>query len=461
MRIIGALVMLLCVSSAALADLKVTRKTGAGGHTGQSTVYIKGARERTENPGMTTIQQCDLKRTIQISDRTRKYVIIPDAQGETASPPATSTASAAPKGPRAARRGAIITYTVNTMDTGERKPLFGYTARHIKTTTVMDSPPEACSPGHLEIESDGWYIDLAAGFSCNTTRATPPPPMRGERPDCQDQVRTKQTGAGKLGFPVIVTTKIKTGGAGQEDADDAEVASMMSQAMTTTVEVADISTVTLDPALFDIPAGYTEAASMQELYGGPPADSTMHHIISDGRPAGTGEGSGGRATPNTLTDATPASAVRPKQPGAIRIGVVSINNRAGGSVSLDALRTRLVGSISDANVEAVPLNASEASAVDAEAKLKECDFVLYTDLAALKQSAAGKMGGMFGRVTGVGTPGAERFESRVEFRLVPVGGASPQLESNATAKEEGADASVGAALEREAKAVVGAARKKK
>jgi hypothetical protein len=68
---------------------------------------------------------------------------------------------------------------------------------------------------------------------------------------------------------------------------------------------------------------------------------------------------------------------------------------------------------------------------------------------------------MFGRVTGVGTPGAEKYESRVDFRLVPSGGSAPSLESNATAKEQGADASVSAALEREARAVVTAARKKK
>ena len=44
---------------------------------------------------------------------------------------------------------------------------------------------------------------------------------------------------------------------------------MMSNMMTSTLEVTDISTVKLDPALFDIPASYTQAASMQELYGPP------------------------------------------------------------------------------------------------------------------------------------------------------------------------------------------------
>ena len=67
--------------------------------------------------------------------------------------------------------GAIVTQTETIVDTGERKTMFGYTARRVRTTSVMDAPPEACNPGHMEIESDGWYIDLAAGFSCDARTA--------------------------------------------------------------------------------------------------------------------------------------------------------------------------------------------------------------------------------------------------------------------------------------------------
>jgi len=453
MRIIGALVMLLCVCASASADLKITRKSGAGGYSGTTTVYVKGARERTEMPTVTTIRQCDLRRTIQINDRARKYVIVPDAENDASTPAPSAPTS---QGPKAARRGAVVTHTVNVTDTGERKQMFGYTARHIKTTTVMDAPAEACNPGHMEMESDGWYIDLAAGGpACDVDRPTPPP-TRATRPDCADQVRFKTTGAGRLGFPVMVTTKFRMGGAQGGDEDDAEASAMMAGAMSSTLEVTDISTVTLDPALFDVPAGYAQAASAQELYG-PPSGMTAGAGAMTGMggmppgarpPAGDSPG---------MTNAAPAP--ERKRPGMIRVGVAAINNIAGGAVSLATLRGQLVGAISDSNVEAVALEASEASAADAEARAKECDFVLHTDLSALKQSAASKVGGMFGRVTGVG--GSEKYESRVDFRLVATGGSAPSLESNATAKEDGADASVSAALGREAKAVTAAARKKK
>lgn len=458
MRIIGAIILLLCVSASASADLKITRRAGAGGYSGQSTVYIKGARERTEMPTITSIRQCDLRRTIQINERARKYVIVPDAEVAAATPAPTT-----PQGPKTTRRGAVVTHTVNINDTGERKQMFGYTARHIKTTTVMDAPAEACSPGHMEMESDGWYIDFAAGGpSCDVDRPTPPP-TRGSRPDCADQVRYKTTGSGRLGFPVMVTTKMKMGGAQGGDEDDAEVAAAMSNAMTSTIEVTEISTVTLDPALFDVPAGYTQAASVEELYGsGMAGTGGMAGVMPGGGtppgarpPSDTGQSMG--AMNSSAMSAM--SAARPKQPGMIRVGVAGIGNSAGGSVSLGTLHATLVGSISDSNVEAVALNASDPTAADAEAKTKECDFVLYTDLSALKQSAASKVGGMFGKVAGVG--GLQKYESRVDFRLVPVGGPAPALESNATAKEDGADASVSAALQREAKAVTAAARKKK
>jgi hypothetical protein len=229
---------------------------------------------------------------------------------------------------------------------------------------------------------------------------------------------------------------------------------------TNTMEVTDISNATLDPSLFEIPAGYQQAASMMELMMGPGGMPNMAGMAGmNGMPpgaqppAGEAESSTGTGMPGA------ASSVGPKQPGTMRVGVAALNNRAGGSVSLDALRARLVGAISGDGVEAVPLDAAQAPAAEVEARQKECDFVLYTDLSALKQSAASKIGGMFGRAAGVG--GGDRYESRVDFKLFAVGGAS-QLESNATAKEDGgAEASVGSALDKEAKAVAAAARKKK
>lgn len=420
MKIVRVIMLLLCAHSVALADLKIT--TNRGGMT--QTTYVKGKRQRTEmqNPEftMTTIRQCDLRRSVQLNDKTHRYIITPlDETGQ----PDTSAAAEMPQGPQApARRGAVVNVTETVTDTGERRQMFGFTARHIKSKVVMDAPPEACSPGHSESEMDAWYIDLNVAFSCDTSQPAAPP-VRPTRPGCQDRYQTKVIGTAKLGFPVK---------------------------MGDSYEVTDISTTTLDQSLFEIPDGYTQAANMMELMG------------VGGMGGMTGMMPGGEATPPS-SSASPTSAaatLSPKKPGTVRIGVAAINNRAGGEVSLDELRDHLVGQISGDGVEAVPLDASQQMAAEAEAKQKDCDLLLTTDISALKQSAAGKIGGMFGHATGVPTGGAEKFESRVDFHLYAVGGAS-QLDSNATAKEDGAQASVSSALDREAKAVVAAARKKR
>ena len=63
---------LICFSPATWADLKIKTRTTVMGHTTESTVYIKGARQRSETSfggrgGAATIIQCDQKRIITIT----------------------------------------------------------------------------------------------------------------------------------------------------------------------------------------------------------------------------------------------------------------------------------------------------------------------------------------------------------------------------------------------------------
>src|SRR5438132_508894 len=186
------------------ADIKVTYKTiMPGGMQSESTTMIKGVRERSEmkmgyGVDQTTITQCDLRRTIQISDKARKYIITPMDSGDAAAPePAGTRPSAA--GP--SRRGGMVTYNLSAIDTGERKEMFGFTARHVKTSIRIESSPDACNQQKQHIEQDGWYIDLNFGLNCEVGH----PPMMG-RPTtggCQDRTRYRHVGTGKTGYPLI------------------------------------------------------------------------------------------------------------------------------------------------------------------------------------------------------------------------------------------------------------------
>jgi hypothetical protein len=403
------------------------------GQASESTTMIKGPRERSENSGYgnntVNITQCDLKRTIQISDGARKYIITPIAVEDSA-----STGAAAPVtnvSPGETRRGGMVTYVTNVVDTGERKEMFGFNARHVKSSMTIESSPDACNPFKQRSETDGWYIDLNVGMDCKLGR----PPMMPNRAQagtvCQDQMRFRHTGTGKVGYP-LVETMTMYGPEGQVT-------------FSTSKEVVELSRQPLDAALFDLPAGYTEAASTQELYGMPSMDAIM-----------SGRVPGQTATPGGEGNDSP-SVVEARRPGTIRVGVVQINNKAGRPVSEDSLRSRLIGQIAGTGVDAIPLNASSPSEAEAEAKAKQCDFILYTDLAALKTSAAKKLGGMFGRVTGV--EGVDKTEARVDFRLFAVGETSPRLQSSASAKGESDETSAGTAIDAEASKVSAEARK--
>ncbi len=413
-------------------DLKIRYRSTTSGQSMESTTMLKGARERSEmkiGQGMDIINvtQCDLKRTIQISDANRKYVITPMDNGD-ASPNATVSAGSmsAPS-----RSGGVVTYTTTSVDTGERKEMFGFQARHIKKTMVVDSSADACNPVKMKMETDGWYIDFSFGLNCETGRQQ----MGGPQAPggCRDRVRFNQQGSGKTGYALIETTT--------SYGPDGRVS------FTSTREVIELSREPLDAALFDVPAGYVETQNSQELYGMPSMAGMMAQAAQENpsTAAGVNEMSAGPSR---------------KAPGVIRVGVVQINNRSGRPVATDALRGRLVNEVDGQGVEAVPLNAISPSEAETEAKAKQCDFILYTDITALKISAAKKLGGMFGKATGIGSGGVDKTEAKVEFKLFAVGEPSARLQSAATAKEEGDEQSAGTAIDQEAKQVSAEVRKR-
>ena len=414
-------------------DFKITIRTTVAGQSTQSTTMIKGARERSEtsiNAGAysmhaVNITQCDMRRTIQINDSARKYLITP-MDSDSSSSGDTSTAGAPPA--TGARTGGVVTVTSNTLDTGERRDMFGFTARHLKRTTMMQSSPDACNPQQMKIETDGWYINLEYGLSCPANR--PPQTGRSSAPGgCRDRYVYKTTGPSNLGYPLQETTTMY-------GANGAQMYSM-------TREVIELSRQTLDAALFDIPAGYTEARSQEEMSGAP----SMTEMTE------TAKRQQGQQSNESQTPATTNTNTAQK----IRVGVVEFNNKTKTSVSTDSLRDQLIASLASKGVEAIALNASSPSEAVTEAKAKQCAYILYTDIATLKAPSSGKkIGGLLGRATGVGSGDSGKAEVKLDFRLVATGGSSPTTQSSVSAKQDTQDATVNEAIQDEAQAVAAA-----
>src|SRR5688572_18004096 len=290
-RVALAIVCLITLTGIASADTKVKSRQTSGGQTYENTSYIKGKRQRSEtnNGQMILLQQCDLRRNIQIMPQANAYIIQPYDQPATSNPTNTSSAAAQPG---TVTKGGVVTSTVTTRDTGERKQMFGYTARHIITTMVTDSSPDACSPMKSKMEIDGWYIDAAFALDCDISQAYKPyrPQTAG---GCQDRFETKQVGMAKKGFPVWEkTTMFGENGA---------------ESFSTINEVVEFSQATLDASLFEIPAGYREVKDFASAFTPNTTETSNTESSNVASPANT-------ATP--ANSASPATQPAPASPDA-------------------------------------------------------------------------------------------------------------------------------------------------
>lgn len=351
---------LLCFSSLAFADLKITTRTTVMGRTTESTVYIKGPRQRTEmsfgGHGTVSIMQCDQKRLISVSGN--QCVVMPMGGGETSCPATPSLAAITRQGAGGEvsppRKGGVLTITRTANDTGETQDMFGYKARHIKTSMTMESSPDACNQSHMKMDVDGWYADLSAGFSCSdeSYRSLACGGGKGSRPGCNDRIVIKGGGSSAPGYPLKQTSTIIS----------------EQGTFTTTTEVVDLTNTSLDAPLFEMPSG-CRVMDMAALMGG--AAAAPSESAPEPAPAPT-------AAP-AAPAAAPAPTVAPKAAGVVRIGVVKIKDMSGQSLPTDNLRLNLMSEFARQQMDPVPLDADTPQTdVESEARSKQCDYFVYT-----------------------------------------------------------------------------------
>ena len=361
------------------ADVKIRQRMSMGAGATETVLYIKGQRMRNEmaggGMGLTTILQCDLKRTLTINEKTKTYMVSSTDRPNTAMGDGGATGmTPPPQNEQTPTRGGVVNITNTITDTGERKEMFGFTARHIKTSMVKKASPEACDKDQ-KIETDGWYIDFQYAFECpSQTQKVPTPPVQSQ-PGCKDDIRTRTIGSAKLGFPLLVTTTIY-----QADG----------RTSTMTQEVLELSRESLSASLFDVPDGYALAKDMQELYGmGSIASSTSSRPSANSSTESS-------SRPNSTSMTAPSTE---KKPGVIRIGLVmpKVQMSAGNAAqTAEAVRNGFAQYLQGPSVEVMPLSAMLAPAVIEEARQKQCDYVLYVSMTVKK----GGGGGMFGRAIG-------------------------------------------------------------
>ncbi len=442
---------LLTAVMAQAQDLHIKKSITVGGNfVSSSESSIKGARERTvtESPNGSTItlRQCDLKRTLTLNEQTQAYLVTPDPQDENAA----KAAALATGVPVAEPSGGKITLTTTITDTGERKTMYGYQARHLKAKVVQEPSQEACTQVRQSFEIDGWFADISREHAGCSSIA--PPVQQGT--GCHDTVIVRRVGSGKAGYPLQESITMPTPDGGT---------------MTIGLVTSEVSKQQLPAELFDVPAGYRQVSSLAELNGAAPqtqvAQQAPQQAMLPQQPGGAPQGSGagqmsgaasgmkatmlagmlnpaaapaaqmkanamaaqtlgmlagtqmGPGMPGpapgqpTANQVAPPLALGPKAPGKIRIGVappeaqLGQGNNAGTDYSTPIRNAEIV-LMSGPAIEIAPLDSRIAMQLQAEAQQKQCDYILFSAV-AVKHGSGGfgkfaKFGGMAASMTPVG-----------------------------------------------------------
>ena len=171
-------------STSAIPDLKVTVRERSVGRK-ETVIYIQTDRKRTEenerwaqslwlrgpsvyidSPHIVTITRCDLGQSFDLNLDDREYTSMP-------SPRMPSKEEMQARAAKLLKPAALpqpnLLIETTTVDSGERKQLFGYTARHV-ITTRKQIPLEGSRQEPTETVTDGWYIDLDTSVSCDPQR---------------------------------------------------------------------------------------------------------------------------------------------------------------------------------------------------------------------------------------------------------------------------------------------------
>ncbi|HWZ81402.1 MAG TPA: hypothetical protein VNW47_02195 [Terriglobales bacterium] len=222
-----------------------TRSTYGHQSSSVQTIYMQGARTRTESEPVllpqnasiqapvTLITQCDRKQTIAFDPAHKTFTEWP-ILGWSDRPKRSAVHQPQPAGPE-------VSVATDSVDTGERRQVGPYLARHVKTTIRVEPAKSTNMPARVE-ERDGWYIDLPQ-LGCEDWGDQPQPKAAWLTTIPYERVHFTQTGSGKRGFPV----------------EEISRTTMRGQTYETRTELIEASSDSLDKRLFDLPPGYVPA----------------------------------------------------------------------------------------------------------------------------------------------------------------------------------------------------------
>jgi len=182
-----------------------------------------------------TITQCGKKTRFTLNPAAKTFVQVPIVDWSERKP----SQSVRPPG----ATSADVDIIRDSVDTGERRPMRSYVARHVKTSIQLKPGPGASTPARMD-EIDGWYVDLP-GLGCEDRGAATAILLSSarDRATAPDRIHFKQLGNAALGFAIEQTVHSTQG----------------ERTTVIRLELLEFSENGLPEALFEMPQGYSPA----------------------------------------------------------------------------------------------------------------------------------------------------------------------------------------------------------
>ena len=217
-----ALLMASAFTTSLRADLKIRiREADNGSITSRTEYYKDRFWRRDQGPYVSLIVDSAGRRTIEVFPQRREYVV--HTVTRPAEPPHSDN---------------TFLVEIETRDTGERRQVFGHTARHFITTEHRQMEHRDQPPSDIkDIVTDGWYLDIPGHF----------PGLSGI--GTVAFLTTSVAPANRTGPPEVPFV-IKTHGRGPEGL------AIREQTADRLREVTELSEAPLDPKLFEPPSGF-------------------------------------------------------------------------------------------------------------------------------------------------------------------------------------------------------------
>lgn len=227
------------------SDLKIViRESFSLGQTVTSTQYLSSSNSRFEwanGPG--NVAGHRIADIVHYGESVnQRFMLDMDAREYVFYESDKKAISASNQGVQLKNSGGTLAIWIERADTGERRQMFGHTARHIITKERRVPGPGACSPGS-ESQTDGWYIDYSVLPEWRRPRSGTFFVTTGS---CLDKIEVHSSGV-ELGFPLKVTTTLHDNLPGP----DPKIVTN-----TSSLEVVEFIQAPLDPALFVVPTDF-------------------------------------------------------------------------------------------------------------------------------------------------------------------------------------------------------------